>query len=65
MAAVSTRFMIRKVKLPYLPRMAVLIWAVVMVVLGFVNFTQFGFGPIGGIGDLSGVIVYHVGREQC
>ena len=32
-AAVATRFLIRKVKLPYLPRMAVLIWAIVMAVL--------------------------------
>jgi len=34
LAAVTGRFLIRKVKLPYLPRMAVLIWFVVLAVLG-------------------------------
>ncbi|MEK7064454.1 MAG: 7TM domain-containing protein, partial [Patescibacteria group bacterium] len=32
-AAVSARFALSKVKLPYLPRMAVLIWVIVMAVL--------------------------------
>lgn len=38
-AAVATRYGINKVRLPYLPRMAVLIWAVVMAVLVLLLFS--------------------------
>lgn len=55
LAAVSMRFVIRKVKLPYLPRMAVLIWAVVMVVLGLLLIS-----PNLGLDRLVGLGIYPV-----
>lgn len=39
LAAVTGRFLIRKVRLPYLPRMAVLIWGIVMAVLVLLLFS--------------------------
>jgi len=38
-AAIATRYVVNKVRLPYLPRMAVLIWAVVMAVLVLLIFS--------------------------
>ena len=55
LAAISCRFLIRKVKLPYLPRMAVLIWAVVMAVLGLLLIS-----PNLGLDRLVGLGIYPV-----
>ncbi len=55
LAAISSRFLIRKVKLPYLPRMAVLIWAVVMAVLGLLLIS-----PNLGLDRLVGLGIYPV-----
>lgn len=55
LAAVMTKYVVNKVKLPYLPRMAVLIWAVVMAVLVLLLFS-----PVLSIERLVGLGIYPV-----
>jgi hypothetical protein len=55
LAAVTGRFLIRKVRLPYLPRMAVLIWIVVMAVLALLMIS-----PSLGLDRLVGLGIYPI-----
>lgn len=54
-AAISARYLVNKVKLPYLPRMAVLIWVVVMAVLILLLFS-----PMLSIERLVGLSIYPI-----
>lgn len=55
LAAVTGRFLIRKVRLPYLPRMAVLIWIVVLAVLALLMIS-----PSLGLDRLVGLGIYPI-----
>lgn len=55
LAAVFSRLLISKVRLPYFPRMAVLIWAIVMAVLGLLILS-----PVLGVAQLVGLGIYPI-----